>query len=66
MDWLRKKVLKVINKLKQEHRTIEFDFRYSKAKTEFIYVLVQKYIKNKVQTYVYVCANIHLYTYVYI
>ena len=37
---VEKKVLKVINKLKQEHRTIEFDFRYSKAKTEFIYVLV--------------------------
>ena len=45
-----KEILKLINKLNQKHKTIKFDFKYSKTKIEFLDVLVYKDINNKLQT----------------
>ena len=42
-------LLKFINELNQKHKTIKFDFKYSKTKTEFLDVLVYKDINNKLQ-----------------
>ena len=42
-------LLKFINELNQKHKTIKFDFKYSKTKIEFLDVLVYKDINNKLQ-----------------
>ena len=46
-------LLKFINELNQKHKTIKFDFKYSKTKIEFLNVLVYKDINNKLQTTLY-------------
>ena len=46
-------LLKFINELNQKHKTIKFDFKYSKTKIEFLDVLVYKDINNKLQTTLY-------------
>ena len=40
-------LLKFINELNQKHKTIKFDFNYSKTKVEFLDVLVYEDINNK-------------------
>ena len=40
-------------KINQKHKKIKFDFKYSKAKIEFLDVLVYKGIKNILQTTIY-------------
>ena len=39
-------LLKFINELNQKHKTIKFDFKYSKTKIEFLDVLVKTSITN--------------------
>ena len=46
-------LLRFINELNQKHKTIKFDFKYSKTKIEFLDVLVYKDINNKLQTTLY-------------
>ena len=41
--------LRFINELKQKHKTMKFEFKYSKPKIEFLDVLVYKDINNKLQ-----------------
>ena len=47
------KLMKFIKKLNQKHKTIKFDFKYSKTKIEFLDVLGYKDINNKFQTTLY-------------
>ena len=55
MIWTDKEdeLLKFINVLNQKHKTIKFDFKYSKTKIEFLDVLVYEDINNKLQTTLY-------------
>ena len=46
-------LLKFINEFNQKHKTIKFDFKYSKTKIEFLDVLVYKDINNKLQRTLY-------------
>ena len=41
--------LRFINELKQKHKTMKFEFKYSKPKIEFLDALVYKDINNKLQ-----------------
>ena len=50
-------LFKFINKLNQKHKTIKFDFKYSKTKIEFLDVLVYKDINNKLQATLYKKPN---------
>ena len=47
-------LLKFINKINQKYKTIKFDFKYSKAKIEFLDVLVYKDINNKLRITLYI------------
>ena len=55
MIWtdIEEELLKFINELNQKHKTIKFDFKYSKTKIELSDVLVYKEINNKLQTTLY-------------
>ena len=46
-------LLKFTNELNQKHKTIKFNFKYSKTKIEFLDVLVYKDSNNKLQTTLY-------------
>ena len=46
-------LLKFINKLNQKHKTIKFDFKYSKTKVKFLDALVYKDVNNKLQATLY-------------
>ena len=41
--------LRFINELKQKHKTMKLEFKYSKPKIEFLDVLMYKDINNKLQ-----------------
>ena len=50
--------LKFINQLNQKHKSIKFDFKPSKTKTEFLDVLVCKDVSNKLQATLYKKTNL--------
>ena len=52
-------LLKFINKINQKYKTIKFDFKYSKAKIEFLDVLVYKDINNKLRITLYIKPTDH-------
>ena len=52
-------LLKFINKINQTYKTIKFDFKYSKAKIEFLDVLVYKDINNKLRITLYIKPTDH-------
>ena len=55
MTWTdtEEELLKFIKELKQKHKTIKFDFKYSKTTIKFLDFLVYKDVNNKVQTNLY-------------
>ena len=52
-------LLKFINKINQKYKTIKFDFKYTKAKIEFLDVLVYKDINNKLRITLYIKPTDH-------
>ena len=61
MIWIatEEELLKFINKINQKYKTIKFDFKYSKAKIEFLDVLVYKDINNKLRITLYIKPTDH-------